>query len=78
MENYEWKKASDELEELTKKLELVLSNIKLSHIRMEIKILKNNYLFEKKEKEYKKRINELEEQLNDKRYKHPIIDVEVE
>lgn len=87
MENIEWKKASDKLEEAIRQFEIILLEIKISHGKMKMEILKNNYSFEKKENEYIKRINELEEQLNDKKfefeYPHilgypPIIDVEVE
>ncbi|MCT7596568.1 hypothetical protein [Aliarcobacter butzleri] len=78
MENYEWKKANDKLEESIREFELILLEIKVSHGKMKMEILKNSYSFQKKEKEYKKRINELEEKLNDKRYEYPIIDVEVE
>lgn len=78
MENYEWKKASDKLEESIREFELILLEIKVSHGKMKMEMLKNSYSFEKKEKEYKKRINELEEKLNDKRYEYPTIDVEVE
>lgn len=78
MENYEWKKANDKLEESIREFELILLEIKVSHGKMKMEILKNSYSFEKKEKEYKKRINELEEQLNDKRYEYLTIDVEVE
>ena len=81
MENYEWKKASKKLDEAIRLFELIILDIKVSHIKMKIEILKNSYSFGKKEKEYKKRINELEEQLNDKKFEFgypPIIDVEVE
>ena len=44
---------------------------------MKIEILKNNYSFQKKENVYKKRIIELEEKLNDKKFEYSIIDVEV-
>ena len=77
MENYEWKKASKKLDEAIRLFELIILDIKVSHIKMKMEILKNSYSFEKKEKEkeYKKRINELEEKLNDKRYEYPTIDV---
>lgn len=78
MENYEWKKASEKLDEAIRLFELIILDIKVSHGKMKIEILKNSYSFEKKEKEYKKRINELEEKLNDKRYEYSTIDVEVE
>ena len=85
MENYEWKKANDKLEESIREFELILLEIKVSHGKMKMEILKNSYSFEKKEKEYKKRINELEEKLNDKKFEYPpilgyppIIDAEVE
>ncbi|MDK2065238.1 hypothetical protein [Aliarcobacter butzleri] len=87
MENYEWKKASEKLEEAIREFEIILLEIKLSHGKMKIEILKSSYSFEKKEHAYKKRINELEEQLNDKKFEFeyppilgypPIIDVEVE
>ena len=77
MENYEWKQASEKLEEATKRFELILLEIQISHGKLKMKMLKNSYSFEKKENEYIKRINELEEKLNDKRYEYPIIDVEV-
>lgn len=44
---------------------------------MALEMLKNNYSFEKRKWIYK-RIDELEEKLNDKRYEYPIIDVEVQ
>ena len=78
MEKYEWEKASKKLEETTKQFEHFLIDIKLAHLKMKIEMLKNNYSFEKKENEYIKRIDELEEKLNDKRYEYPIIDVEVQ
>ncbi|MDN5127379.1 hypothetical protein [Aliarcobacter butzleri] len=87
MENLEWKKASDKLEEAIRQFELILLGIKVSHAKMKMEIVKNDYSFTKKENEYKKRIYELEKQLNDKKfefeYPHilgypPIIDVEVE
>ncbi len=87
MENYEWKKASDKLEEAIRQFELILLDIKVSHGKMKMEMLKNSYSFEKKENEYKKRIPELEEQLNEKKFEFeyppilgypPIIDVEVE
>ena len=55
--------------------------MKSSHFKMKIEMLKNIYLFQRNEYEYIKRINELEEQLNDKKFEFgypPIIDVEVE
>lgn len=87
MENYEWKEASEKLEEATKRFELILLEIQISHGKLKMEMLKNSYSFEKKENEYKKRINELEEQLNEKKFEFeyppilgypPIIDVEVE
>jgi hypothetical protein len=77
MENYEWKKASEKLEETTRQFEHFLIDIKLAHLKMKIEILKNNYSFQKKENVYKKRIIELEEKLNDKKFEYSIIDVEV-
>lgn len=77
MENYEWKKASKKLEETTRQFEHFLIDIKLAHLKMKIEILKNNYSFQKKENVYKKRIIELEEKLNDKKFEYSIIDVEV-
>ena len=82
MENIEWKKASEKLEEAIKEFEIILLEIKLSHGKMKFEILKSSYSFEKKEKEYK---NELEKKLNDINFEYPpilgyppIIDVEVE
>ncbi|MCG3717674.1 hypothetical protein [Aliarcobacter butzleri] len=85
MENYEWKKASDKLEKSIREFELIILEIKVSHGKMKMEMLKNTYSFEKKENEYIKRINELEKKLNDINFEYPpilgyplIIDVEVE
>lgn len=80
MENYEWKKASEKLEETTRQFEHFLINIKLAHLKMKIEILKNYYSFQKKENEYKKKIKELEKELSYKNCQaYPlIIDVEAE
>lgn len=74
MENYEWEKASEKFEEATRQFEHFLIDIKLAHLKIKIEMLKDNYSFQK---EYKKRINELEEKLKDKRNEYPIIDIEV-
>ncbi|MCT7631134.1 hypothetical protein N5U06_10400 [Aliarcobacter butzleri] len=85
MENLDWKKASDKLEETIKKFDYFIFDMKSSHFKMKIEMLKNIYLFQKNEYEYIKRINELEEKLNDKKFEYPpilgyppIIDAEVE
>ena len=87
MENIDWKKTSKKLEEAIREFELIFLDIKLLHIKINIEMLENNYLFTKKENEYKKRIDELEKQLNDKKFEFeyppilgypPIIDVEAE
>jgi hypothetical protein len=85
MKNLEWEKASDKLEETIKQFEYFIFDMKSSHFKMKIEMLKNIYLFQKNEYEYIKKINELEEKLNDKKFEYPpilgyppIIDAEVE
>ena len=87
MKNLEWEKASDKLEETIKQFEYFIFGMKSAHFKMKIEMLRKIYLFQKNEYEYIKRINELEEKLNDKKFEFeyppilgypPIIDVEVE
>jgi uncharacterized radical SAM superfamily protein len=70
MENYEWKKSSEKLEETTRQFEHFLIDIKLAHLKMKIEILKNNYSFQKKENEYKKKLKSLKKNYLIKIVKH--------
>lgn len=44
MENYEWKKASEKLDEAIRLFELIILDIKVSHGKMKVEILKKQLL----------------------------------